>query len=352
MAFNRPTLSDLVTRIEGDLVSRLQIVSTVLRRAVVRIIARVIAGATHGLHGYLEWASRQLFVSSADADQLDRHGADIGVSRKLATYANGNVTLSGTNGTTIPASTRLQRSDGVTYSITSGGIIAGGVATLAVKALVAGVDGNAAAAAALSMVSPIAGINSAAAVAAGGLVNGIDTENDENYRTRILQRKRNPPHGGSVADFEAWALEVAGVTRAWVFANYGGLGNVGITFVQDNEPGIIPISGKVSELQAYIDDSSRRPVASSAVVYAPTAVPLNLSITLTPNSAPVRAAVTAELQDLLYRDGEPESTLLLSHINAAISNAAGETNHVLTVPTADQTYSQTQIPVLGVITFS
>lgn len=85
---------------------------------------------------------------------------------------------------------------------------------------------------------------------------------------------------------------------------------------------------------------------------APTAAPLNLTIQLTPNTAAVRAAVTAELADVVRREAMPGGTLLLSHLREAISVAAGEINNVLSTPTADVTHAPGQMPVLGTITWA
>jgi uncharacterized phage protein gp47/JayE len=82
------------------------------------------------------------------------------------------------------------------------------------------------------------------------------------------------------------------------------------------------------------------------------AVPLNFSIQLTPNSASVKAAVEAELRDLLLRESAPGVTLLISHIREAISTAAGETDSVLVSPTTNQVYSTGQMPVFGSITWA
>ena len=54
MSFERPTLPDLVSRIQTDFVSRLALTGAVLRRSVVTVLARVLAGAAHMLHGHLE----------------------------------------------------------------------------------------------------------------------------------------------------------------------------------------------------------------------------------------------------------------------------------------------------------
>lgn len=352
MAFSRPTLTELITRTENDLVSRLQIASTVLRRALVRIIARVLAGAVHGVHGHIEWAARQLFATTADQEYLELHGKEIRVERKAAEFASGNVTFTGTtDGTPIPAGTRLLRQDGAEYETTAHGTIVSGTTTVPALATVAGAAGNADAGVSLALISPIAGVASAAVVAAGGIDAGVDAENYSAYRARILSRKRNPPQGGSEADYLQWATEVPGVTRAWVYKNYMGAGTVGVTFVMDGEANIIPDAAKVAEVQAYIDTPGRRPLCAQVDVYAPIAAPVNLTIEVSPDTPEVRAAVTAELRDLLFREGEPGATLIRSHIDEAISAAVGEHDHDLVHPVGDITLDPSELPILGAITW-
>jgi uncharacterized phage protein gp47/JayE len=87
-------------------------------------------------------------------------------------------------------------------------------------------------------------------------------------------------------------------------------------------------------------------------VLAPTAVPLNFTISgLLPATSAVQAAVVAELQDLLLREAVPGGTLLLSHIRAAISAAAGEDDFVLTAPTANVVHTIGNMAILGTVTW-
>ena len=70
----------------------------------------------------------------------------------------------------------------------------------------------------------------------------------------------------------------------------------------------------------------------------------------------MRAVVEAELEDLLTREGEVDDgsgsgTILLSHIREAISVATGETDHTLTAPAADVTFSLGEIAVMGTVTW-
>ncbi|WP_431477840.1 baseplate J/gp47 family protein [Massilia eburnea] len=58
-----------------------------------------------------------------------------------------------------------------------------------------------------------------------------------------------------------------------------------------------------SVVQAYID--ARRPVTAELYVVAPVAAPVPFQIQLTPGSASVKAAVEAELRDLILRESAP-----------------------------------------------
>jgi uncharacterized phage protein gp47/JayE len=88
-------------------------------------------------------------------------------------------------------------------------------------------------------------------------------------------------------------------------------------------------------------------------VVAPVAVPLDLTITgLTPDTAAVRAAIEAEIIDLLRREAVPGGTILLSHLREAISIAAGEADHALTIPAANVTHATGELAVLGTITWA
>ncbi|RMG49544.1 MAG: baseplate J/gp47 family protein, partial [Gammaproteobacteria bacterium] len=206
----------------------------------------------------------------------------------------------------------------------------------------------------LSLVSPIAGVDSSATVATGGLTGGADQETDDALRDRLRARVQNPPHGGARKDYEAWALEVEGVTRAWVFPHWTGAGTVGVFFVRDDDASIIPDAAEVQAVQDHID--ALRPVTAAVTCYAPTAVPIDMTIQLSPNTTAVQSAVQAELQDLFRReanveDGNGSGTLLISHIREAISRAEGEVDHVLVTPSADITLSPGEMAILGNLTF-
>ena len=180
--------------------------------------------------------------------------------------------------------------------------------------------------------------------------NGNDAETDESLRSRFLSRIQNPPQGGSKSDYEKWAREVAGVTRAWCSPQELGPGTVTLRFVRDGDLSIFPDSAAVAMVQAYID--VLRPVTASVSVVAPIANPLNFTLSVTPNTLAVQNAVTAELQGLLNREAVPGGTILLAHIRTAIGVAAGETNYILTSPSADVVNSTGYMTTLGTLAWS
>ncbi len=350
MPFQRPDLATLIERAQADIESRLPGADARLRRSLLGVLARMHAGTVHGLYGYLDWVSKQLMIDTADAEHLERHASIWGVSRKAAMPATGTVTFTGTDGAVIPQGTALQRADGIKYATDAEATISAGSASAGVTASQPGESSNAAGGTGLTLVSPVSGVNSAATVNSAGLTGGADTETDASLRQRLLARIQNPPHGGAQADYVAWALEVSGVTRAWVYPAELGLGTITLRFMMDDAYADgIPQAADVQAVQDYID--AVRPVTADLTVVAPVAVPLDLTIALTPNTSAVQAAVKAELADLLTREAEPGGTILLSHIREAISIAAGETDHDLTSPTADVTHNTGEIAVLGTITW-
>lgn len=351
MAYSRPSLTEIIERTVADMASRVVGVDgAVLRRSVLGVIARSLAGASHELHGRLDFIARQVIIDTADAEFLDRWASVWGVRRKAAEFAAGNVTFTGTVGKPIPLGTVLQRQDGALFATTAAASIGGGgTATVAVRAAEAGSAGNTNAAITLTLQQPVSGVQVAATVAAGGLVNGSDTEDDDGLRDRLLSRIQQPPQGGADFDYITWALEVPGVTRAWVSPLEMGAGTVTVRFVRDNDASVIPDAPEVAVVQAYID--ARRPVTADVYVVAPIAVPLDMTIQIAPNNAAVQDAVEAEILDMLRREAEPGGTILISHLREAVSTAAGEVDHVIVSPSGNVVHDTGEIPVLGDITW-
>ena len=346
--FARDDLSQLVDRVRGDLNSRLPGADSFLRRTFVNALAVAWAGLLFLLYAFLDSLAKELMPDTAVV-WLSRHLSMWGIIVKSATFARRQVTLNGTVDAVVDADTVLQRQDGFQYKTVGSVTFTGATATASIIALVAGAAGNAAPGSSLSFVSPVSGVSSTCVVSADGRVDGVDVEGKEAARARMLERIRKPPQGGSQTDYEQWAKEVSGVTRAWVYPLAMGAGTVSVTFVIDGREDIIPTVDDVATVAAYIQ--ARRPVTATVHVFAPIADVHDYSVSITPDTTAVRTAVEAELRDLYARDAEPGGTILRTRMDEALSVAKGELDHELFTPAGDMTAAAGHLPILGTISW-
>lgn len=356
MPWERPTLKQLYERISQDFSGRLLDGAALPQRSVLAVMAKVWAGAAHTMHGFLEWLYKQVFVDTAEGAHLARWAAAWGLSRKVASKATGRAIFSGTVGARIPQGTIcLHKNSGQKFAVQENVEFTSASAVLALVALEAGIACNLPVSAPLSLTSPIAGVQSTGAVHTEGISGGYDEEADACLLTRLLSRLRQPPRGGAKHDYEAWALEVPGVTRAWCYPLGMGIGTVSLTFVTDNAPqesgGAIPTEEMVRRVQEHIEPLRPASVVDF-VVFAPDALELAIRLSITQDTPEVREAVRGELFDLISRVGRPDTTILISHIHEAISLAHGEFDHVLYEPKANVEVPAGYFPILKNVIFA
>lgn len=352
MPFPVPTPIEVKEELDSEIEANFPDSDPKVQPGLFNTISKAVSLVTHGLYIYQDWISRQSFAASADDEFLDVIGTEIAIDRREATASAGDVDCTGVDTNSIPVGTELVSSTGVSYTVTVGATITGGIATITVTAITFGLETNQDVGVKLNFVSPISGVDSLALVATGGLIGGADRETDDVYRERIIQRKRNPLQCGSVTDYEIWAKQVAGVTRAFVFPQEAGPGTVTVRFMMDDTyTDGIPLAGDVATVQAYIE--SQMPINVVLSVEAPVAVETDITARVTPATADVIAAVELELDDLFFRDSEPGGGLLLSRIRESISNATGELDNIVDDPTADvATASSAEILVPGTYTIT
>lgn len=351
MAFETPDLRTLISRTQADIEAELPGSNARLRRSNLDVLSRVQAGMTHGMYGFLrEFLSQCLPWSKGF---LLRMWAEVwGVYQLSAVAAQGLVTFTGVNGSVIAADTRLQTVDGLEYATLVDVTVVAGIASVGAIAIVSGAAGNQIAGTVLTLVNPVAGVNANVTVNAGAMTGGTDDESMDGLYNRYLQRVQNPGHGGNAADYIGWALEVPGVTRAWVYGGLDGVDTVQVYFLRDNDvASIIPDAAEVATVQAHMNAPDRKPVAAVVGVYAPTPKVINFTIAAVPNTAPVKAAIEQELRDLVRREAALGTTVLLTHMNESISLAEGETDHTMTLPAANVTTLFNEIAIFGAITW-
>lgn len=197
----------------------------------------------------------------------------------------------------------------------------------------------------MTLLAAPSGVQSAARLT---LTGGSDAEDDATLLARLLDYMRNPPSGGTAADYRRWAREVPGVADAQVYPLRQGAGTVDVVITG---PDGIPGEDVVAACQAHID--AERPVTALATVYAPLALPVDMTLKLRVAAAAtleslrpdVRAALETEIAAL-----RPGETLVLSRCAAAVSGLAGVADVVITAPAANVQPTDLQWCRLGTLT--
>ncbi|TDV43789.1 putative phage protein gp47/JayE [Pseudomonas graminis] len=344
MPFETPTLPTLISRTAADLAS------DALRQSDAQVLSRTISGAAYGLYGYLNWIAKQILPDTADAVTLERQALlRLETPRIPAKSATGSASFLASAGSVLDANLVVQASDGRQYRVVDAITPVSGINTAQLEAVDGGILGNAAAGLTLKLVQPVTGIDETFTVLAPGITGGSNQESVESLRSRVIRSFQVIPHGGDADDYVTWALECAGVTRAWTVKNYLGPGTVGVFFVRDGDASIIPDANEIATVKNYID--TKAPVTAEVIVLAPVLKAVNYTIKLTPDTTVVRTAVTAELTDLHEREAGLGETLLISHIREAISSAQGEVDNVVGSPANDVTAKPNELLTVGAITW-
>lgn len=315
-----------------------------------------------GSDGNVSGGSALTFVSpptgvESTATVLETDGITGGTG---AAKARGYVRITGEAGAILPAGTVIKRFDGAQFTTDANVTWPGdGDLAVAVTAAEKGTSYNTSPLTPMDIVSPPLGITSRCYVVADGIYGGTDEETDTSLRNRLLQRLRNPPHGGSLADYATWAGEVEGVTveHAYAFAYPDlALGLVRVYFtVTATDP--IPTAAQIAAVQEYLQ--SKAPAGIEVAALAPAKHTVNVTITgLTVQAGysltDVQAAIEAALRTLLrgFRVRKDVGIVYLSQLHAAIAGVEGVDHYNLTAPAADISVPAYTLPVLGTITWA
>jgi len=196
----------------------------------------------------------------------------------------------------------------------------------------------------------------------------------------MLEVYAAPPQGGSTSDYEDWALEVAGVTRAWITGNGMGPGTVVVYFMMDDTEAAFNGFPQGTNGVASAEDRdtpatgdqlvvanalfSQQPVTALVYAVAPGQNVLNFTIAgLAGASAATKAALNAAIAAALLVGAKTGGTTQLSVIEAAIAglpaaagfvitNIAASAGTVTPGPTGNVISNTGYLPVLGVVTYS
>ena len=295
-----------------------------------------------------QYLYEQLFASTAGIEWLRRHGYELGLTLDPGNSAVGTVTIPAVPGTDVPDKLPFTRADGATYTTIGPTVAAGNSVTLPIQSDQAGASFNMDAGDVLTLATGAApyGLSTIGTVDIEGLNGGSDPEDVETFRARVLFRKRNPPQGGSIPDYQEWVGEaLASALNVYVDSFANDARAVWVCFTVDDQPFGVPTPGQIAIVQAYLNDPIRRPVTARVFVTGPNAVSTPITITnLYPATDDVLAAIEAEVGALMIDEVQPATPstpykLYREEIDAAIKRADGVKHFTLVTPAADTLFS-------------
>lgn len=331
----------LQTATQAAGVTDLSATDLALARSNIKVLSFVQAVGLHGAYRYLrDFIARQAVPTLSSGEFLDGWLATYKLPRKQATVASGFVAGTGVPTSVVPAGTSYQAMvGGVQVHVSTDTVIAAdGTFTAPALALLQGAV-SISAGTVFNLVSTVTDVN-ATATAPAAWNPGSDIETDAQAIYRLQQRLANEPMGGCPADYARWALSVAGITRAWGIRNPSGPTSAGVIVMADGNPSSVssyglPTAAQLQAVYAYISDPLRGPPDDLHVI-APVPVVVSPHILLTPDTAAIRASVTAGLQDLFFREAVPGGSIPHGHMIEIVSGVAGEYNHTWASPALTQ----------------
>lgn len=357
MTFAARSIATISAAIRGDLRRELPGTDATVWPNTLAVFSKVVAMANHLVEQRAAWIYRQVFAMTADRQHIERHAYEFGMARRAASPSQGVIITTGAPDAVYPAGIGymsggdLYRTSGEARALANGDVL------FHVYSERTGAAANRAGGDMLTLVDPalFPSLGALATVSPDGLGGGADAESDEALRARILDRKRRPPQGGAYSDYEQFALAVPGVVKAWAWPFADGPGTVGVWFLFAGRENLIPTW---SDVQAVRDElESWRLIRAGLSVSAPVPMPIDVEIAnLGRDTVETRRAIEASLREMLFERAKPgvaiePFVLSRSWLAEAISQAIGESRHILVSPAADVTFAGGQYPILGTVTY-
>lgn len=250
----------------------------------------VIGGVISGVYADQRLISNDAFPQRARHEALDKFLEMYFDDTFLpATESQGNVAVTGTIGSTIPAGTQLTYTpNGNAYQVTETTVLAATAESIPVMSVATGQNQNLNAGASLLFPSAPAGVNANAVVDDGGLSDARDSESDDEARERILLRIRSPLGVGRESDYIQYAKDASpSVTGASVVRYPYGLGTVAVyvtsgttdidTAIDNGDTiSIIPSDALIDTVQAFLEEN--KPVTDCVTVLKPSELPVDVTV--------------------------------------------------------------------------
>lgn len=266
---------------------------------------------------------------------LDGHAKGRGITRRAATAATGELTITGEPKTVIPAGSlfttaAIDEEPSIDYETLEEAIIPeSGSVTVAIQCRRTGTVGNTSANTIMLVGNKITGI--ASVTNPESVAGGAEGEDDDSLKARIddYDKSQGESYTGSVADYKRWAMSVPGVGNATVIPAKDDTGLVTIIITDANgAPATESLCKAVyNHIMAPEDEGSRLANVNaflSVVAPSTTAIGVKATVELEVDATleSVRTAFLAQLA-LYLPTALEQGEVKLSRVGAALSGTKG-----------------------------
>lgn len=223
-----------------------------------------------------------IFPEWSYGEYLDAHAQTRGMSRKEATPATGEITITGAENTVIPVGSMFSTASlnggdpSISYETTEAATIPStGSVTVSIEASEAGSQGNTGANTIIFVSSSVVGITGV--TNADPVTGGTDEETDEALIARIVEydQTQGDSYVGNVSDYKRWAMSLAGVGNATIIPPTDATGMITIVLTDTNgDPASQTLCTEVYDYIMSPDNPESRlaPINADIDVVSPTPV--------------------------------------------------------------------------------
>ena len=238
----------------------------------------------------------RVLLDTAEGEYLDRKALDYNETRNPAEAAVGSLLFTGEPGTAIPTGTEALYGSLVFETTAAAWISAEGCCEVGARCQMEGTAGNVAAETVTVLRVAIDGVKSVANPAPFG--GGTQAESDDSFRSRILEKIRQPITSGNRNHFIYWAKQVSGVGGAKCLgAEVCGAGKVRVIVLSDQYA--TPDDVILGNVKAHIEEE--RQIGADVTVVAASSKAVAVEVTVVVASGYSLTDIRQNIQTALQR---------------------------------------------------
>ena len=217
----------------------------------------------------------RVLLDTAEGEYLDRKALDYNETRNPAEAAVGSLLFTGEPGTAIPIGTEALYGSLVFKTTAAVRISAEGYCEVGARCQTEGTAGNVAAETITVLRVAIDGVKSVTNTAPFG--GGTQAESDDSFRSRILEKIRQPITSGNRNHFIYWAKQLSGVGGAKCLgAEVCGSGKARVIVLSDQYA--VPDDVILGNVKAHIEEERQIGAAVTVVAASPKAVAVEVTV--------------------------------------------------------------------------